>query len=112
MDKKVINYQKILLSFLHEEAESKTIPDIDFQVIEDIRNNHFLLIENGWIEKRYFDAIVFHFQIKTGGKVWILANNTDVLVAEELVKRGIPSADIVLGFHAPSTRQYTGFAVA
>ena len=32
-------------------------------------------------------------------------------IAEELINAGIPKSDIVLGFHEPEIRQYTGFAV-
>lgn len=112
MDKTVKNYQKILEVFLTEEAQSKSIPGIEFQVVTDTRHNHFQLVETGWYDKQYIHSIVFHFQIKPDGKVWILANNTDTLIAEELVKRGIPAGNIVLGFHPANVRPYTGFAVA
>jgi hypothetical protein len=112
MDKKIKKYQKILEDFLNEESTGKTIPEIEFQVVADTRNNHFQLVETGWYEKRFIHSIIFHFQIKPDGKVWLLVNNTDTLVAEELVKRGIPATDIVLGFHPANVRQFTGFAVA
>ena len=95
MDKKIRKYQQILEAFLREEADSKTIPGIEFQVITDTRNNHFQLVETGWYEKQFIHSVVFHFQIKLDGKIWLLANNTDILVAEELVKKGVPASDIV-----------------
>lgn len=112
MDKKIKQYQRLLESFLNEEAQSKTIPGIEFQVITDLRNLHFQLVETGWFEKRYIHQIIFHFQIKPTGKVWVLVNNTDTLVAEELVRRGIPASDLVLAFHPAAVRPYTQFAVA
>ena len=112
MDKKIKKYQQVLEAFLQEEADSKTIPGIEFQVITDTRNNHFQLVETGWYEKQFIHSVVFHFQIKPDGKIWLLANNTDMLVAEELVKKGVPASDIVIGFHPESVRQFTGFAVA
>ena len=33
-------------------------------------------------------------------------------VTEELIQAGVPKEDIVLGFHEPEIRPYTGFAVA
>ena len=105
-------YQQILQAFLQEEADSKTIPGIEFQVITDTRNNHFQLVETGWYEKQFIHSVIFHFQIKPDGKIWLLANNTDILVAEELVKKGVSASDIVIGFHRESVRQFTGFAVA
>ena len=112
MDKKIKKYQRILETFLSEEANSKTIPEIEFQVVADERNNHFQLVETGWYDKRFIHSVIFHFHIKPDGKVWLLANNTDMLVAEDLVKRGVPASDIVLGFHPAYIRQHTGFAVA
>ena len=34
------------------------------------------------------------------------------MIADELVARGVPKSDIVLGFIAPEVRTYTGFAAA
>ncbi|HEX6384245.1 MAG TPA: element excision factor XisI family protein, partial [Anaerolineae bacterium] len=36
----------------------------------------------------------------------------EIDIANELVKSGVPKEDIVLAFHAPYKREYTGFAVA
>jgi len=44
--------------------------------------------------------------------VWLLANNTDILVAQELLKPGIPASDIVIAFIPPYARQHSGFAAA
>jgi hypothetical protein len=45
------------------------------------------------------------------GKIWIQQNGTEIGIADELVKLGVPKEDIVLAFHEPLMRQYTGFAV-
>jgi hypothetical protein len=45
------------------------------------------------------------------GKLWIQPNGTESGIADELVKLGGPKEDIVLAFHEPLMRQYTGFAV-
>ena len=92
-------------------ADSKTIPGIEFQVITDTRNNHFQLVETGWYEKQFIHSVIFHFQIKPDGKIWLLANNTDIPITDELIKRGVPISDIVLGFHPEKYRAYSGFAV-
>jgi XisI protein len=112
MDKKIKNYQKIILAYLEEEANDRHIPDIEFQVIEDKQNHHLQLVETGWLGKRFIHSVLFHFHIKPTGKVWLLANNTDILVAEELVKRNIPASDIVIGFHPIAVREFSGFGVA
>jgi XisI protein len=112
MDKKIKKYQTILENYLQEEAKDRIIPEIEFQVIIDKNNNHFQLVETGWHEKHYIYSVIFHFQIKPSGKIWLLANNTEILVAEELLKRGIPPSDIVIGFHPVNVRPFTAFAVA
>jgi XisI protein len=45
-------------------------------------------------------------------KVWIQVDGTEDGIAQDLVQAGIPKEDIVLGFHEPSIRPHTGFAVA
>ncbi|MEH1785276.1 element excision factor XisI family protein [Nostoc sp.] len=45
-------------------------------------------------------------------EVWIQSDNTENGIANELVQAGIPKEDIVLEFHEPNVRKYTGFAVA
>jgi hypothetical protein len=45
------------------------------------------------------------------GKVWIRHNGTEGGIADELVGRGVPKHDIVLGFHSPFKRQFTDVAV-
>jgi hypothetical protein len=44
-------------------------------------------------------------------KIWIEYNGTEEDVGGELVNMGVPKEDIVLAFHAPYKRKYTGFAV-
>lgn len=43
-------------------------------------------------------------------KVWVQHDGTEVGIADELVKLGVPKEDIVLAFHEPLVRKYTGFA--
>ena len=46
------------------------------------------------------------------GKVWVQYDGTEDGITDELVKAGIPKTDIVLGFHEPEVRPYTGYAIA
>ena len=50
-----------------------------------------------------------HMDIKDG-KIWIQHDGTEIGVANELVELGVPKEDIVLAYHAPYQRVYTGFA--
>lgn len=53
---------------------------------------------------------IFCLSIKDG-KFWIHWDGTEEGIATELVEMGVPKEDIVLAFHAPYKRPYTGFAV-
>jgi XisI protein len=113
MVRKIKKYQRIIENFLNLEAQDRQPAySTEYQVIEDTKNHHYQLIETGWEDTRYIYRTLFHLDIKVDGKVWLLINNTDVLVAEDLVKKGIPANDIVLGFQPLHVRPYTGFAVA
>ena len=112
---KINDYQTKIVALLKEyshQYDAKKYPELKDEVICDYQNNHFQLITSGWEEARYRYIISFHFHIKEDGKVWLLVNNTDVRIAEELVKKGIPRTDIVLGFQRPMHRQFTDFAAA
>jgi hypothetical protein len=64
----------------------------------------------GWQgDKRVFSPVM-HFDIQEG-KIWIQYNSTEDLVAERLVEMGVPTTDIVLGFHSAFKRQFSRYAV-
>ena len=44
-------------------------------------------------------------------KIWIQYDGTEIGTANELVELGVPKEDIILAFHAPYKRPYTGFGV-
>jgi hypothetical protein len=77
----------------------------------DSESDQYLIISEGWAEKQHLHSCLIHIEI-INGKVWIQCDNTEYGVANELMQSGIPKEDIVLGFHEPNVRQYTGFAVA
>lgn len=77
----------------------------------DTKNDQYLIISEGWNQKEHLHSCLIHIEIMNG-KVWIQCDNTESGVANELVAAGILPEKIVLGFHEPNVRQYTGFAVA
>jgi hypothetical protein len=44
--------------------------------------------------------------------IWIQENNTDIEVDQELEEMGISKKEIVVGFHHPSMREYSDYAVS
>ncbi|MEY4904822.1 MAG: hypothetical protein RLZZ292_2637 [Bacteroidota bacterium] len=111
MVRKLKKYQSYIETFLEEEAADRTSSSINWEVVTDTKHHHYQLVETGWYNKKHIYRVLFHLQIKENEKIWLLVNNTDILVAEELVKKGVASSDIVLGFQPENVRQYTGFAV-
>ena len=110
---KITRYQNIIVDYLTEFANfGQPRPNIEKQVIADREHNHFQYVTTGWQNPSQFVYIVgLHLDIKNG-KVWVWQNNTEAFVGDDLIERGIPKSDIVLAFHAPQERQYTGFASA
>jgi hypothetical protein len=101
--------EEILRShFRPNSAES----DIEEQLLLDRERDHYQLLRVGWHdeEKPIYHPVI-HIDIKNN-KIWIQRDYTEVGTANELLERGVPKADIVLAFHAPYKREYTGFAVA
>ncbi|MGD2184222.1 XisI protein [Lusitaniella coriacea] len=91
------------IPFSHGQIESKFIVDRD--------RNNFLLMNAGWDGKRRVHGCVVHVEI-IGNKIWIHRDGIEDGITDELVASGVPKNKIVLGFHAPEVRQYTGYAIA
>lgn len=110
---KLKHYQEAVMSLLTDYANfGKPGQGLEIQIIADKERNHFQLLTVGWQNNsKFVYSIAFHLDIKDG-KVWVYQNNTDAMIGDELIERGVAKEDIVLAFHAPSERAYTGFAVA
>ena len=79
------------------------------QLIFDTNGDNYMYLRHDWREfMRRYDVYV-HIEIRNGF-VWVQRDNTDYGVVDELEKRGIPKNKIVLGFHPPYKRPYTGYA--
>ncbi len=85
--------------------------EIESQIITDTEHDHYQLTQVGWKNNRRVYGCVLHLDIKDQ-KIWIQHNGTELDIAQELVNRGIPKQQIVIGFQSPFKRQFTEFAVA
>jgi len=101
------NIHKILQRYL---AHKPHYGEIEIQIIEDTQHDHYQVFSVGWDKHRRIHGCILHLDIKQE-KIWIQHNSTEDNIAEELVSLGIPKNNIVLGFHAPSHRRYTEYAV-
>jgi hypothetical protein len=85
--------------------------DVEAETVFDDERGHYELLYTGWEGPRRIHGSVLHIDLRDG-KVWIQHDGTSDGIAPELVDAGIPKEHIVLAFHHPNRRQYTGFAVA
>ncbi|MEQ8539427.1 MAG: XisI protein [Coleofasciculus sp. D1-CHI-01] len=100
--------QDVLKQYTHL---SYAYGEIQNEAVFDRETNRYLIVSVGWGNDRRIHGCLIHVDI-IDGKVWIQRDGTEDGIANELVQAGIPKDYIVLGFHEPSVRQYTGYAVA
>lgn len=111
---KVMNYKQIVRGLIEEVARIRMQQShpIATQVIMDEERGHYLLYKNGWKGERRLYGCFVHIDVTDEGKVWVQHDGTDLVIAEQLINKGIPKKDIVLGFHPPIMRKDTEFSVA
>ncbi len=81
-------YREIIRTFLANSiAPSSNDPNFETQLICDTDHDHYQLVSLGWQGHRRFYSVLIHLDIKDG-KVWIQKNDTDRLIAQELVALG------------------------
>jgi hypothetical protein len=105
------NYRQIIKKLLAEYARLPTPSDqIQNEVIFDSDHDRYLLLTVGWLKEKRIHHCAMNIDI-INGQVWIQANHTDHLIAEELVTAGIPPESIVLGLQPPEIRPYTDYGI-
>jgi hypothetical protein len=109
---KLQKYRQIIREVLTEQAHPYTrSSDVETDIICDTENDHYQLTYIGWQEQKRIFNVILHFDIKND-KIWIQHNGTEVAIAQVLTDKGVLAADIVLGFHSPFKRQFSGYATA
>ena len=105
-------YRTIIQQLLAEYGTYKpAYGDIEIQTIFDQDHDHYQVVAVGWNNKERIYGCSLHLDIKNE-KIWIQVNNTELDIGQELVNRGIPKDDIVIGFQPPYLRQVSGYAMA
>ena len=105
------NYRQSIRKFLERYVNIWQEEGIETQLVLDSERDHYLLLRVGWDGDKRINYPVFHFDIKDD-KIWVQENTTDVEIDKDLEKMGISKKEIVVGFHHPSMREYSEFAVA
>jgi len=107
---KIAHYRNYIKKIISKHAHP-SVPrgiEVEIQNIFDTENDHYQLVHTGWQEKQRNYGCIMHLDIKNG-KIWIQYDGTEIGVANELVELGVPKKDIILAYHPPYKRPYTGF---
>ena len=113
---KIANYKQIIRKIFTYYADTR-IPANNpnppgYQLIFDEEHGHYLLYRTTWKDElRRIHFCIFHIDI-INNKLWVQEDATDFDLVGELEDNGVPKEDIVLAFHAPYKRPFTGYAVA
>ncbi len=99
-------FQKTITETLKDSADyyKGTTNPLNVIVIEDMKNNHFQLLMQGWDEDDYIFQCLLHLDI-IENRIWIQYNNTDIVIEDELIKSGVKPNEIVLGLKHPRFRE-------
>ncbi len=109
---KLTKYRQYIQQLLIEESQGKTIGgDIESQTVFDLANDRYLLIDLGWNGHRRIYNCLLHLEIREC-KIWIQRNQTDTVIADKLIAKGVAKEDIILGLQPPYLREYTKFGVS
>lgn len=103
---RVNQYKKIVRELILEIASMMPLEEdgVENQTITDDEHGHYLLFSVGWEGDNWQYASFAHIDVKPDGKVWLQHDGTDWRIAEQLVERGIPKNNIVVGFQPPHAR--------
>ena len=110
---KAETYRKLIRQVLENMQGKALAPgftEYDEQLVIDDEKGHFYLMSLGWKADERMHGCVAHIDLK-GDKIWIQRDGTDWGIVTDFLELGVPREDIVLAFHAPYKRPYTGFAV-
>ena len=108
----VEQYRQFIRDLLSERANrvyiQQNAQEYEVQTVFDSERDHYQLLYVGWRGNKRDFGCVLHLDIKQG-KIWIQHDGTEEGIANRLVEMGVPKQDIILAFHEPYVRQFTGF---
>ena len=118
MDSKLARYRTIIVDILQHYAQMPYVhphlnpqDELEEQLLIDTQNDHYQILNVGWEGAQRVYYPIFHLDIKDG-KIWVQEDASDSDLVGKLEEQGVEKSDIILAFHAPYTRPYTGYAVA
>lgn len=110
---KITQYKKIARQLIEQygATDQNAGEDVQTAIVTDDQHGHYILLNLGWQDnhRTYFPYL--HLDVRNG-KIFVEKNHTEIAIAKELERLGVSKDDIVLAFHAPYKRQFSGYAVA
>jgi hypothetical protein len=107
---KIALYQQYVQQVLRDYVGEPPADDpVDVEFSFDTERNHYQIINIGWIDEHRVYGSVVHLNIRND-KIYIQHDGTEIGIATELLKLGVPKSDIVLAFQSPYRRKYGEFA--
>ena len=101
----------VIQKYAQDTSHGSSADLIKTETIADDEQGHYMLLSIGWEGDYRVHHPIIHIDV-IGDKVWLQKDNTNALIADELLEAGIPAESIVLGFRHPRVRTHTDFAVA
>ena len=84
---------------------------VEYKLMLDRERDSYAITAIGFDGPRRVHRFVIHLEI-INGKVWLQADNTDLVIARDLERAGLTKSEIVLGFQEPKVRPHTEYAAA
>ncbi|KGE88573.1 MAG: XisI protein [Phaeodactylibacter xiamenensis] len=110
---KIARYSHYITTLLNRYAQEPVANQegVGYQVVYDLKSHHYLLLRLGWTEDAYIHYCTIHLDI-IDEKIWLQQNNSDLLIADELVGMGVDRNDIIMGTDPAYIRNPSDFAAA
>ena len=105
---KLDRYRQYIKEVIARHSIPSSYGDAEVQQIFDTERDHYQLVHTGWFELERLYGCIAHLDIKDG-RIWIQYDGTETGIADELAELGVPKEDIVLAYHPPYKRPYSGF---
>jgi hypothetical protein len=103
---RVEHYRQIVRTFLEAYAQESVSPNetVTAELVFDEKRDRYLLVHVGWQGARRIYGCPMQIDI-IDNKVWLQHNATEIFVDQELIAKGIPEDDVVLGLQSPRIRK-------
>jgi XisI protein len=111
MDSLKIKYREVIETTLLDYANFLgNDEEVKIELVFDRENDHYLLVEAGWQNGYRIYGTLLHVDI-IDNQVLIQHDGTEEGIALELIEKGIPKENIILGFRPQQERQYVKFGI-